>query len=152
MFGKIFGYTVVVRRQRVRHRRTRRVRKPSKASRENYLAHKEAARAMVMERLEFYGNFYKAAGHDFKFGRVSIRNQRTRWGSCSRRGDRPGNLNFNYRVALLPAELCDYVVVHELCHLGEFNHSRKFWELVALACPDYAEIRAELKRKKLRLD
>jgi predicted metal-dependent hydrolase len=114
MFGKIFGYTVVVRRQRVRHRRTRRVRKPSKASRENYLAHKEAARAMVMERLEFYGNFYKAAGHDFKFGRVSIRNQRTRWGSCSRRGDRPGNLNFNYRVALLPAELCDYVVVHEL--------------------------------------
>ena len=150
MFGKMFGYTVVVGRWR---RRARRVRKPSKISRKNYLANKEAARVLVLERLEYFRKFYADIniadnaehGYDFKFGRVSIRNQKTRWGSCSK----TGNLNFNYRIVLLPPRLCDYIIVHELCHLGEFNHSGKFWSLVALACPDYAEIRAELKGRKL---
>ena len=142
MFGKMFGYTVVVRRW---CRRARRVRKPSKISRENYLARKKAARGLVLERLEFYKNFYKAVGHDFKFGRVSIRNQRTRWGSCSRRGDRPGNLNFNYRVAFLPPALCDYVVVHELCHLKVRNHSARFWAQVASLYPDWQEQRDWLR-------
>ena len=115
--------------------------------RRKYLEHRETVRGLVWERLEFYRNFYKTAGYDFKVGRVSIRNQRTRWGSCSK----AGNLNFNYRIALLPEALSDYVIVHELCHIGEFNHSGKFWDLVAVALPDYAKIRAELKKKRLRL-
>ena len=115
-----------------------------------YLKHKEPARVLVLSQLEHFEKFYAERGYELKVGRVSIRNQKTRWGSCSRRGDRLCNLNFNYRVALLPPRLCDYVVVHELCHTGQFNHSRKFWDLVALAVPDYLQIRAELKKKSLR--
>lgn len=103
-----------------------------------YLRHREAARALVVERV---AHFCQAYG--FTAGRISIRNQRTRWGSCSRRGD----LSFNYRLALLPAHLADYVVVHEVCHLGEHNHSPKFWALVARTVPDYRGARAELKRR-----
>jgi predicted metal-dependent hydrolase len=58
---------------------------------------------------------------------------------------RLGNINFNYKIALLPPRLADYIVVHELCHLGEFNHSKAFWDLVAVAIPDYRERRAELR-------
>jgi predicted metal-dependent hydrolase len=85
--------------------------------------------------------------YGFVYGKIAIRNQKTRWGSCSRRG----NLNFNYRVGLLPQKLMDYVIVHELCHLGEFNHSYKFWDLVAKTVPEYKAIRQELKRIGLGL-
>ena len=139
MFGKNFLYRVRIRK------RIRRVRRTGKLSRENYLAHKESARNLALGSIEYFKKIYAAHGYNFKVGRVSIRNQRTRWGSCSK----VGNLNFNYRIALLPPKLSDYIIVHELCHLGEFNHSRKFWDLVALACPDYVEIRAELKGRKL---
>ena len=138
MFGKTFYYTF-----RVRKRRVRRV--VSKSSRKDYLEHKEQARALVMERIEFYRAIYATKGYIFKFGRVSVRNQRTRWGSCSK----AGNLNFNYRIALLPLALSDYIIVHELCHIGEFNHSDKFWSLVAVAVPNYLKIRKELKGKKV---
>ncbi|MCU0660293.1 MAG: M48 family metallopeptidase [Candidatus Pacebacteria bacterium] len=84
--------------------------------------------------------------YKFKFNKVSIKNQKTRWGSCSKRG----NLNFNYKIALLPEKLAEYVVVHELCHLGQFNHSQKFWNLVAKTMPDYLDIKEELKRSGLR--
>ena len=70
-----------------------------------------------------------------------MRNQRSRWGSCSR----SGNLNFNYRIASLRPELQDYIVVHELCHLKEFNHKEGFWALVALTVPDWQTLRAELR-------
>jgi predicted metal-dependent hydrolase len=67
------------------------------------------------------------------YERVQIRGQRTRWGSCSARG----TLSFNWRLALAPLEVLDYVVVHELCHLREPNHSQRFWRLVASRRPDW---------------
>ncbi len=77
------------------------------------------------------------------YGRVCIKHQRTRWGSCS--GKR--NLNFNCLLMLLPREVLDYVVVHELCHLTQMNHSKRFWEQVARYCPDYAARRARLRKE-----
>ncbi len=66
---------------------------------------------------------------------------KTRWGSCSKKK----NLNFNARIAQLPDHLIDYVIVHELCHLIEFNHSAKFWALVAQTIPDPQNCRRELR-------
>lgn len=67
--------------------------------------------------------------------RVTIREQKTRWGSCSRKG----NLNFNWKLIRAPQEALDYVVVHELCHLYEFNHSPGFWRMVESVLPDYEQ-------------
>ena len=75
------------------------------------------------------------------YGRITIRNQRTRWGSCSSRG----NLNFNCLLMLTPPEVIDYVVVHELCHRKEMNHSARFWNEVARVLPGYAEQEKWLK-------
>jgi predicted metal-dependent hydrolase len=69
--------------------------------------------------------------------RVQIRDQRSRWGSCSTRG----TLSFNWRLVLAPFDVLDYVVVHELCHLREPNHSRRFWKLVEQRRPDWREQR-----------
>jgi len=66
-------------------------------------------------------------------GRVTIREQKSRWGSCSSKG----NLNFNWKLIMAPPQALDYVVVHELCHLHEFNHSPRFWALVEAQMPDY---------------
>lgn len=71
--------------------------------------------------------------HGFKHGHVTIKAQTTRWGSCSSKG----NLNFNWRLIMTPPAAIDYVIIHELCHLRELNHSRRFWALVARYCPDY---------------
>ena len=73
--------------------------------------------------------------------RITIRNQKTRWGSCSSKG----NLNFNCLLMLCPEEVRDYVVVHELCHRKELNHSTRFWNEVARVMPDYAQHRKWLK-------
>jgi len=88
---------------------------------------------------------YFNAMYGLRCNRITIRNQKTRWGSCSRKG----NLNFNYKIALLPQRLADYIIVHELCHLGEFNHSRKFWALVAQTMPDHVDLRKELKKNRV---
>ncbi|MDA8442716.1 MAG: SprT family zinc-dependent metalloprotease [Peptococcaceae bacterium] len=69
----------------------------------------------------------------FAYNRITIRDQKTRWGSCSQLG----NLNFNWRLLLAPPEILDYVIIHELAHLGELNHSQHFWRLVESACSDY---------------
>jgi predicted metal-dependent hydrolase len=108
----------------------------------HYVQHKEKVRRKIVERVEELNKHY-----GFKYGSISIRNQRTRWGSCSKKG----NLNFNYKVGLLPQPLADYVIVHELCHLGEFNHSSKFWALVAKVVPDYLILRRELQKRGLVL-
>lgn len=110
----------------------------AKESRALYEKYKEDARKIAHERVEFFNNHYR-----FTFGSIAIRNQKTRWGSCSKKG----NLNFNYKIALLPPHLADYIVVHELCHLKEFNHGEQFWNLVAETMPEYKEYRKALKGK-----
>lgn len=113
-----------------------------KSSKEDFLKHKKAALGLAEKQIEYFNSFYR-----FKFNKINIRNQRTRWGSCSKKG----NLNFNYKIMLLPQQLADYIIVHELCHLGEFNHSRKFWNLVAKAIPNYQEMRNALRKNKISL-
>ena len=85
------------------------------------------------------GHFAEELG--VSYGRVSIRSQHTRWGSCSAKG----NLNFNCLLMLCPPEVRDYVVVHELCHRKEMNHSAAFWAEVEKVCPDYRIQRKWLK-------
>ena len=75
------------------------------------------------------------------YGRITIRNQRTRWGSCSTKG----NLNFNCLLLRVPQDVLEYVVVHELCHRKEMNHSPKFWAEVERVLPNYAESKRWLK-------
>ena len=75
-------------------------------------------------------------------GRVTIREQKTRWGSCSSRN----NLNFNWKLIMAPPSALDYVVIHELCHLYEFNHSPRFWQLVARQMPEYESWKKWLKQ------
>lgn len=104
-------------------------------NKKEYLMHKKRAQVLVEERLLHFNVAY-----GFSWKRISIRNQRTRWGSCSKKG----NLNFNYRIALLPPHLADYIIVHELCHLGVFNHSKKFWDMVAQTIPSHRELKREL--------
>jgi len=110
-------------------------------TRRDYLRFKPQALALVLQKVVQINAVY---GHSYN--RISIRNQKTCWGSCSRKG----NLNFNYKILFLPERAQDYVIAHELCHLKEFNHSKRFWELVARTSPDYVEIRKELKRSGMR--
>ena len=101
----------------------------------HYIIHREKARERVHERLIYWNTFY-----NFTYNRVAIRDQRTRWGSCSTKQ----NLNFNYRILFLPEHLIDYIIVHELCHLKVFSHGKAFWSEMACAIPDYEERRREL--------
>jgi len=117
--------------------------KSKKEKREEYLNNKEAAQKLAESRLEYFNKFY-----NYKWGRVTIRNQKTRWGSCSRKG----NLNFNYKIVLISKEESDYIIVHELCHLKEFNHGKKFWDLVALNISNYKEVRNGLRQNNLKLE
>lgn len=102
---------------------------------------KERAREVITAAVERY-----AKGFGFRYRSISIRNQSTRWGSCSKQG----NLSFSYRLFFVPSEVRDYVVVHELCHLHEMNHSQAFWRLVERILPDYRERRAVLQKFRLK--
>ncbi len=106
----------------------------------DYLKHKKEALELIREKVKRCNQLY-----DFSFQRISVKNQKTRWGSCSKKK----NLNFNYRILFLPEKIADYIIVHELCHLKEFNHSRNFWNLVAQTVPNHKSIRKELKNNKL---
>ena len=103
-------------------------------------ANKQLAFDLVSTRLAHFNQFY-----NFEYKRVAIRNQKTRWGSCSKQK----NLNFNYKIIYLTPAQQDYIVVHELCHLAEFNHGKKFWELVTQQIPEYKSIRASIKKFRL---
>ena len=98
---------------------------------------KRRALALCRERAAHY-----AAQYGLKYQKLSIRAQKSRWGSCSR----SGNLSFNYKIAALPRHIADYIIVHEICHLVQFNHSKTFWTLVAQSTPEHRKIRSELRK------
>lgn len=118
--------------QRAPQRKSRAVQKKEfRESRDQALT---LVRARIAELNTVYG---------FSFGRITIRNQRTRWGSCSSQK----NLSFNYRLLFLPPKEQDYIIVHELCHLREMNHSPRFWTLVEKTVPEYRELRRMLRER-----
>ena len=96
----------------------------------------QRAREVILPRVAYF-----AGQMGVTYGRITIRNQKTRWGSCSQ----AGNLNFNCHLAEMPEEILDYVVVHELCHRRQMNHSRLFWTEVEKILPDY-----QIRRKWLK--
>lgn len=97
---------------------------------EEQMRFKDIAGRVIPERVQFIA---KKMGS--QYNRICIREQKTRWGSCSCRR----NLNFNWKLVLMPPEILDYVIIHELCHLVEMNHSDRFWNLVKQYCPDYQQ-------------
>ncbi len=97
---------------------------------------KKQALAFAHERCGYYAELYGVS-----FRSVTIRAQKTRWGSCSHKG----NLSFNYRIMALPAHLAEYIIVHEMCHLLELNHSGSFWRHVERCVPGHKRLRKELR-------
>lgn len=100
------------------------------------------AKQVIPEKVAYYSRLMGVT-----YGRVTIRKQKTRWGSCSREG----NLNFNCLLMMVPPEVLDYVVVHELSHRLEMNHSARFWAQVEKVIPDYRKSRKWLKEHGGRL-
>ena len=96
------------------------------------------ARDTFTRKTEYYAHIM-----GISYGRIAIREQKTRWGSCSGKG----NLNFNWRLILAPEEVLDYVVVHELAHRREMNHSKAFYAIVESVLPDYRAARKWLRDK-----
>lgn len=92
--------------------------------------------------------FDLAAHHGFTISRVTVREQRTLWGSCSRRR---ASISLNWRLVRMPEDVRDYILLHELAHLRHPNHSTVFWRLVASICPTYRESRRWLRRHGERL-
>ena len=109
-----------------------------KLTREKVIALAEEALKVIPERVEY---FAKVIG--VTYGKITVRNQKTRWGSCSSKG----KLNFNCLLMLAPPEVLDYVVVHELCHRKQMNHSKAFWLEVEKVLPNYKEVRKWLKEE-----
>ena len=97
---------------------------------------KKQALALAAIRVQHFAEYY---GVEYK--KISVRAQKSRWGSCSERG----NLSFNYKIAVLDPRLADYIVAHEICHIRQFDHSKAFWALVAEQFPDHQELRLKLR-------
>lgn len=104
-------------------------------SKDEYAKNKNAVLAHITKRVEFFNSLYQ-----YNYNKISLRNQTSLWGSCTR----AGNLQFNYKLIHLPPAALDYVVVHEICHLKEHNHGPRFWKLVEKVIPDYKKIRRSL--------
>lgn len=116
--------------------------KTKKEIKNEYANKKEEARKLVLQKLDFWRDYYKSAFQvEFSWNRVAIKNSKTRWGSCSSKR----NLNFSFRILSLTEQAQDYLIVHELCHLSEMNHSKNFWRLVSFGIPGYKNLRKELK-------
>ena len=98
--------------------------------------YRQAAKEYIPKRVAYYAGLL-----DVTYASISVRDQKTRWGSCSNKG----NLSFSWRLILAPPKVLDYVVVHELCHRREMNHSSRFWSLVESIIPDYQIYRKWLK-------
>ena len=111
--------------------------KADKLSEEELAELKKRARRVFLARTAYFAPVVGVS-----YSRISIRSQRTKWGSCSARG----GLNFNCLLLLAPTEVLDYVVVHELCHRLEMNHSPRFWAEVERVLPDYAAARKWLRQ------
>lgn len=107
-----------------------------KSGKREFLKHRTAALELAHRKIAYWNRIY-----GFSYCGIRVKNQKTLWASCSH----GRNLNFNYQIIHLPENLVDYLVVHELCHLKEFNHSRSFWELVAKTQPEYKRLRKQLK-------
>lgn len=107
-------------------------------SREEERSYREKARAILTDKTAYYGRLIGVT-----YNRIRVADQKTRWGSCSSRG----TISYNWHLILLPENILDYVVVHELCHLLEMNHSPRFWSQVEKILPDYRERRNWLKKK-----
>ena len=103
---------------------------------------RERAKSVLAQRTAYF-----ARQIGVTYGKITVRDQKTRWGSCSQ----TGNLNFNFRLILAPSEVLDYVVVHELCHRRQMNHSTQFWQEVAQVLPDYRKRKAWLTENGWRL-
>lgn len=97
---------------------------------------RKAAKEYIPYRVEYFHKY--TGGH---YTSITIRDQKSRWGSCSSHG----TLSFNYRLMMAPPKILDYVVVHELCHLTHMNHSKEFWSMVESILPDYKESKKWLK-------
>ena len=119
-----------------KHLSNRPAKEEQKLTDQELRALREKARALVTERVQYYAPLIGVT-----YNQIAIRAQHTRWGSCSSKG----NLNFNCLLALVPMEVLDYVVVHELCHRKELNHSDRFWNEVVKILPDYRQQKKWLK-------
>lgn len=104
--------------------------------------YRQAAKEYITKRADYFADQLGVS-----YCTITIRDQKTRWGSCSSKG----NLSFNWRLILAPPKVLDYVVVHELCHRREMNHSPRFWALVQSMMPDYKQHRKWLKENGDRL-
>ncbi len=105
-------------------------------SKEHYAMHKKRALELARRKVTYWNAYFH-----FEYKKVSVKSMRTRWGSCTSQG----NLNFSYKILFLAEELQNYLIVHELCHLKEMNHSPRFWALVAGALPNHKELRKRLR-------
>lgn len=109
---------------------------------DHFEKYKDKALQFIQNRIAHFRKHYSAS-----YTAINIKNQKTRWGSCSKKG----TLNFNYKLLFVPQELADYVIVHEMCHLYQFDHSYKFWNLVAQSLPQYRELKKVLQRSTIQL-
>lgn len=116
--------------------------KSLKSDRRDYLKNKNNSKKIITAKVEELNQFY-----NFSYNKVFIKNQSSRWGSCSSLK----NLSFNWQVANLSDELLTYIVAHELCHLRELNHSHKFWLLVSKLVPNYKNLRKKLLKEGVNL-